>query len=405
MEQKSLHPARYEFYSLCLLAFSLPIIEITKNIACILLLTFFLIRTAKSKINLIENQLGNIILIFIAGSIIAAIGATINGYSAGKITDIIRYSLIGWMIIYIPLNNKKIFIISSLLILSTFIGIADGLYSITKNNQSFFELRSVGHINHSSIYILFIIGFTLPLLLARKASKKKRIFILLTNLILIYALLETNSRATFLGLIAIITSLTLASFFNHKRIAYALCIIIISIAGIFTLNPPDIINKFIGQNTYYQDKLTPREKIWNTAIYAWKKEPIFGIGYGNFKITNPDNLLLWHPNENINFHNKEKFLYSDHSHNKYLNSLAEGGTVGLASLLILLLGIFYLYVKIAKKAIQNKNTTPWLIGINTLSIISIVGLFNTTLHHEHGILAMMLICLSYKYLSEKRHTI
>jgi hypothetical protein len=40
---------KWEFYSLCLLAASLPIVEVTKNLAWFMLVIFFAIRNIKTK--------------------------------------------------------------------------------------------------------------------------------------------------------------------------------------------------------------------------------------------------------------------------------------------------------------------------------------------------------------------
>ncbi len=387
------------------MAFSLPIIENTKNIAWFLLLIFFSIRVCKQKINLLSNSLGNYILLFLVGSIVAAIGATLNGYDADKIRDIIRYSLVGWIIIYIPLSQKQILTILGLLIISTIIGTIDANISLLTGKEKHLELRSVGHINHTAIYILLTIGAAIPLLLFSKLPKILRFTLLVVSLYLIFIQIQTNSRATLLALILIVAiSIAYLLFFN-KKLGIISLVISTFIVGYIAINPPPIIHKIKTAPTVFTgDQLTPREKLWNTAFYAWKKEPFFGIGYGNYRIISASQLRQWYPNEEIDFNNKAEFHYLSHSHNRFINTLVEGGIVGFAGLIIFLFGILAILLKYRRRlAINSNDTAFWFVGFNTLLTITIIGFVNTTIHHEHGILTMMLLGLVFNHINNKEN--
>lgn len=403
MKDNPKHLIKLEFYSLCLLAFSLPILETAKHIFCITYLLLFTIRTFNHKKTFNPSPLGKYILIFIAGNIIASIGASLKGYDVEKLHDIIRYSLIGWMVLHTPLSRKQTYIILAIFILSTSIGIGDAYHSLSKGTENFFELRSVGHINHTAIYILLTLGISLPFLLKRQSRKIMTVIFIIINLSLIYVLLQTNSRATAIGLGFILMILIIVSFIEYKKAAYILCLLVCASIAYGSFGPSTkLVEKFNWYSTNFKNKLTPREKIWNTSFYAWKKEPIFGVGFGNYKVITKEKMQQWYKNTGIDVSDKKRFLYFSHTHNKYLNALTEGGVIGLASLLLLFSGILYYFLKQAKPSLHNKESIIFLlIGINTLSTISIVGLFNTTLHHEHGLLAMMLIGLSGQYLTSR----
>ena len=64
------------------------------------------------------------------------------------------------------------------------------------------------------------------------------------------------------------------------------------------------------------------------------------------------------------------------------------------------MGTANLLRKNLKYALNQSNPEAmvfWLAGVNTLITVIVVGIFNTTLHHEHGLLAMILIALSCSY--------
>lgn len=388
-----------EFFCICLIAFSLPLFESPKHVLCLLYLIFFIYRTFKYSNTVKHFSLGNYILIFIAGSIITSAGAFFNGYNIEKLHDIIRYSLVGWMVLHTPLSTKQLFIVCLTLITSTLLASIEGYYLFESNAKKTLELRSVGHVNHSSIYILLTFGITLPLLIKNLKSKKIWIAAILTNLVIAYFLFKTHSRATFIALAVIMLMFMFINFFLHKKSFYIILSACIFFAGLIIYNPPNVVKKFISHHNYYKGQNTPREKLWNTAFHAWKKEPVFGVGFGNYKIITPKKMQKWYEHTNIDTNNKEHFMYSPHSHNRFIGTLAEGGIIGFISLLILLGAITYSLLKTIKRSFKNtEDMFYWLIGANTLITVSLVGLFNTTLHHEHGLLAMLLFGICFNYL-------
>jgi len=398
MKTKTERIIQLEFYSLCLLAISLPIFEASKNIACLLYLIFFIYRSTTLKNTYHISAEGKYILIYMVGSSIAAIGAIAKGYDSGKVSDIIRYSLIGLMILHTPLNKSKINIILGLLFLSSLIGVIHAYFLLSSNTTPSFKLHSVGHINHSSIYLLLTIGAILPFLLNKNISKKLTAAVIILALIYIFALFKTNSRATFIGLVITVGIFLILAFLKLRKTGYILMAILASTSLYLYSEPPKVFNKFVTAYNAYDTKLSPREKIWTVAFMAWKKEPFFGVGYGNYKIITAKKMTEWYKGNKTNFSDKNSYLYSSHAHNRYLNSLVEGGIIGGVSVLILLFGLAYRFSKYTHLIQHNNLVTYWAIGANTLIITSIVGLFNTTLHHEHGLLSMILIGLSFKYL-------
>jgi O-antigen ligase len=336
-----------EFYALCALGFSLPLFEGLKHIFCLIFLGFFTYRTLKYRRDFSTPPIGKYFLIFISASIISSIGAAYNGYNVEKLHDIIRFSLIGWMILHTPLSKKKSYLICAILTASTLIACSESYYFLKTGQEKYFELRSVGHTNHSSIFILLTIGLTLPALLTNKASKLIWTLLLTTNLLIIHFLFTTNSRATFIGLAIIFTLFIITTMIRHKTlIPITLTICALLIAGI-TIKPPNTINKFIKVNKYYSGKLTPREKSWNTSYYAWKKEMLFGVGYGNYRAITEEKMAYWYQDTNIDFTDKKRFIYLSHAHNRYINTLSEGGAIGILGLLTLLGGIiFHLIINI-----------------------------------------------------------
>ena len=74
------------------------------------------------------------------------------------------------------------------------------------NGGSCIELNSVGHVNHTAIYLLIVYIISLSLLIFnfKNTNNFQRTVLITTSLILIYVVVDTHSRAAS-GLLAIIT--------------------------------------------------------------------------------------------------------------------------------------------------------------------------------------------------------
>jgi O-antigen ligase len=399
MKEESNTSVKWEFYSLCLLAGSLPIIEVTKNLGWLMLVIFFTVRNIKTKQNLLVDFLGNIILGFMLLSTVAAVGASFNGYDSGKISDIIRYGLVGWMLLYIPLSKQQIYTILALLFVATSIGVIVAYLETAHWQGGAFELRSVGHINHTAIFIALTLGAVVPLLLSRTSTLQARLMLMPMAIILTAGLFFTDSRAGVVALAIIVAIALLHSLMFHLKTGVAVLLLAIVASGYMVTAPPKVVKELVDRPMLYMgNTAAPREKLWNTAVYGLKKEPVFGVGFGNYSIIDPEQLSLWYPGED--FTDNRQFYYSSHAHNRFLNSAVEGGVFGFAGLMLLLAGLAICLWR-NRQFMLHKSTSAvfWVIPATSLAIVTVIGLVNTTIHHEHGLLTMMLFGLSFNYLN------
>jgi O-antigen ligase len=83
---------------------------------------------------------------------------------------------------------------------------------------------------------------------------------------------------------------------------------------------------------------------------------------------------------------------ASHGHSLYVNTLAERGAVGLATLL----AVLALWAWDLARSVPRTNDLPirwayWGGALGAWLIAAIVGLVNTTLHHEHALISMLLL--------------
>jgi O-antigen ligase len=127
------------------------------------------------------------------------------------------------------------------------------------------------------------------------------------------------------------------------------------------------------------------------GLAAWREFPIFGVGMDNFDRIDHNRLEGWSRDRHDTF-DRQSFLPSSHAHNLFVNALAERGLFGLGALITVLAAWAITLVRRAPRA----NAPPilwayWGGAAGAWIITVVVGVLNTTLHHEHALLAMLLL--------------
>ena len=86
------------------------------------------------------------------------------------------------------------------------------------------------------------------------------------------------------------------------------------------------------------------------------------------------------------------YTLTSHGHSLYLNTLAERGAVGLAALLAVLAAWLCALLRNVPAAISAPiEWRAWGGAASAWMVAAIVGAVNTTLHHEHALVSMMLL--------------
>lgn len=201
-----------------------------------------------------------------------------------------------------------------------------------------------------STYIFFIVYQTI------KAEKKGKIIHILALILCFAVILATGSKkAIIMSAIALIPFLFKDAHIVPKRVLYFVIIAIISITACFTI--PGLYDNvgrrflslfgelgIINFQTDYSSEL--RMEYMEAAIELWKKNPITGGGYNNFRLNSG---------------------YNTYSHNNYTELLTTVGLIGT---------IFYYgyYLFLLKKNIPTKNMKSIMYVLFIIAtIISDVG--------------------------------
>lgn len=233
------------------------------------------------------------------------------------------------------------------------------LYSIMQffdicKSLSVFKV-SANFSNPAGLAVSLLIGFSIGLYFCNKKEFKSVYkIILIVEILMVFSIVVSFSRAAILGLIVLFcVSLLKKSKKNKGFIRFLLSIcVVFSIGGLYCLK---------------MDSAKGRILIWKCSLNMIKDKPLFGFGYNGFK----KNYMSYQ----ADFFNKnpenEFVKVADNTldpFNEYIGILVNYGIVGFV--IFLLCFIFLLRSYFRKKSRESEVAMLSLVGISTFSFFS-----------------------------------
>ena len=360
-----------------------PLLEAPKNIGMGLTLLVFIAWTIKTKSYRFKGWDIFFLLFLIAPFIGVPFASEPTKF--GTAGDLLRYTLFGWIVFRAGFSETQRLGVVFWATLGTVVGLIYGAWvHYVQDVGKYWTLNSVGHVNHAAIYNAIISGVALTTLLTywRTFTRANRLIWLAMLLMCLVFVVIGESRATFGAVFFMM--LVLGVVFARKNIKVLAGIVgaIVLLLAISITAEVRVVSKQVMTESS-NDVLTARGAIWEAGIKSVKQHVLFGVGKENFNtipITGDTSA--------------DEPRYSSHAHNIYINTLAEVGIWGLGWLLALFggVGISLLHYLPGKNS-SEAHWAAWGYGASALGITMIVGLVNTTFHHEHGNLAMLCFAL------------
>ncbi len=375
---------------LLLLMFFLPSFEALKNISALFfVLTWVYIAKKNDDWGGKWQTIDTIFLFWVSADIIISINAVLTHQLPGNdFRDVLRFVLIGWALSRTNFSDKKLI---NLVLVTLVAVVLSLLYSYYSGDGVLKELYSVGHINHTAIYLVIAYCISLALLLFNFSNLKNyhKIILVLTTIVFFITTIDTGSRAAF-GILCVITLINFSYLMIRvKRLSIIIgFLVLLTFIGIsFNQNPPVALKRIMAQDHIIDDHI--REKIREFSYYAVKTNPILGVGLGNFNKLDIDDIkktILKEKGVVV----KNLYLPSAHAHNVYYNYLVSGGL-----LLFSIFTWFWLYVIWIILKLILKRENDWIVfgSVGVVLVNLGIGVVNTTLHHEHAILSMFMLGL------------
>ncbi len=274
-------------------------------------------------------------------------------------------------------------------------------YGVWRGGQ-FPSLHSVGHINQVAMYLgLMLVAASSALMLAD--TMQERITLTVASVLLAFLVVSTGSRNALFGVaLALALALILmpasvyAAGMRHRALVAGLVLLLVFIAAA-VYRPPALV-KQINQTASNQSIVdNARQSLWRSSYLVAKQAPLFGYGVGFFgeghTPTRVEELVVesGHPFE------RNRYVWTNHAHNLVMNWLVERGWIATA---VLLTWIFYVFVLLASAMIRRGGVVrngplSDYAGLMVLSATVFFGLGNTSWHHEHGLLAGLIIGVAW----------
>jgi O-antigen ligase len=393
---------------LSLMIVSLPSVEGPKNIFLVFyLITRILIELLGFNMKKFQwSGWDNVFLIIVVTALLSTLFAGMPHLEEWKGYKVLLTAILtGWFLSRAHYTEKNYHNLFKLIIISALPPLLWGLYQyfITHSKETL-ELHSVGHVNHSAIYLVMIFGASLGWFLSRlninkDTLQKKFQTILLGMLSLLFfiSLIIGQSRGAF-GIGAILGLSLMILLGKNKKIRWIGILSIIGILLLTILLKTSIIQKHIADSAD-NNVLAYRDRVWNVSLEAARFHPILGIGMSNWHFITLDQLKKSVESRTETF-NPDKYFFPGHSHNLYLTALVERGIVGFIVTFIFMLAWIASLIKTFRRAKRSgEETFLWAGSFSAWVATFGIGLVNTTFHHEHAILACLFLGLYVSYKS------
>lgn len=389
-----------EIILLSLMIISLPSLEAPKNIFLVFYVIVALIRQLSNPQRPGWSGWDSIFLLILGTAFLSTVFAGMPHNEEWKgFKVLVTMISTGWLVSRSQYSKNELALLFKVTVIGATPPLAWGLWELyVTHAKTALQIHSVGHVNHSAIYLVMIFGTALGWLLSLDSDSNilKRALLATLSIVFFISLIIGQSRGAFgVGaLAAILISIFLGKTWKIKCLGVATTLTIIAASVIFNAG---IVQKQIA-NEKNNDILSSRDKVWNVSLEAARFHPLLGLGMSNWHFITLDQLKASVEKRNESFDPNNYYLSVGHSHNLYLTALVDRGIVGLSVTLIFMFAwLRHLVTNFKLTKLSNQGAYLWAGSLSAWLATFGIGFVNTTFHHEHGILACLLLGLYLNY--------
>jgi len=391
-----------EFALLIGIAIFLPLREAPKNLLWLAyVVAWFVGRLRRRDFGGRPDALEVLLLGVLISGVLSAAFSGIRRGDANEwhaISDILRYGSLFVLVRRAGYSKPQLVQLFMVLVASCALAEIEALWNWkVVGKRKALELFSVGHVNHSAIYLCICLGLAAGLLAGMWASLvvRERAWIASATLFMLIGLFLGGSRAAgAIGVLLILAAAVVATrSMRIRKAAWAGALAAIALAAL--VGGTSALQRQIewGAQNY---TLAQRDLIWNRGLVAWRESPIFGVGMENYGHFDEAQLERW-VRQQGRAYVKAEYAAAPHAHSLYINTLVERGVAGLAALLTFLgLAGWRLWKERPEFMAGGPAVTLWFGGAAAWVVTVLIGFANTTLHHEHAMLAMLALAAAIR---------
>lgn len=379
------------------LALFLPLLEAPKGLAWLGYVAAWLANRARARdFGGPWDLWDTLIAAWIASGFLVAAFAGIQGEEWRSTVDIVRYGSILWLVKRARYSDREIRWVLGALVASLVIGLAIGFFRLWTGigKSGTLQLKSVGHVNHTAIYIAILLGVCAAWLFARWQAWRwgTRAVALAVNALVLVSLMVTASRGA-IGVGLVLLLVLAAAWWPRWRGALVWTMVAVAlVVGSLIIGKAEVFVKH-ETNVAQENVLSNRATVWQSGAAALERYPWFGVGLGNYQFITAERIKAWHIEAGRAF---DPAQYSNwgHGHSIYINTLVERGVLGFAALAAVALA--WLAWLVRYRPGVGSEDLEWILWGGAFSAWFVtfgVGTVNTTLHDEHAILSVLLLGL------------
>ena len=324
-----------------------------------------------------------LIAAWIASGFVVAAFAGLHGSEWRAALDIVRYGSVLWIVKRSRLAEREVELVLTALVAATVIGLAMAYAQPPRARRARLELNSVGHVNHTAVYLAIMLGVCASWLF----TGRHRVVLGAIALLVLVSVFVAASRAG-VG-VALLTLVVLSIFWwprSRVPAIIAVAVLVITAALFYS----------VAQRCSSGTRRTSRPARRSPSATGRGSSPsIPGESI-------PFSASAWTISRWSRAQTGDPYAaLFPHAHNLYLNTLAERGIVGAAPVLIVMVAWPLALLRRRPRVADGKlDWTVWGAALGAWLVTAVVGLVNTTLHHEHGLLAVLLLGL---WLARRAH--
>ncbi len=385
------------FYYLCGFSFFLPLSKAIGNIFFALAILGMIHRLFRKNddVKLIFQEYKKIftaIFLLLVVVFISALTSADILYGIKKFLEkYILHVAAMFPVIFIFYNKKKILTLAKFLLfgvfLSNFLVIAQGILNFEE------EWRFGGTLTvmaQGSLLAVSLPVYTALIMYVK--DTRWRIFLLVAIAVGFLALLFNGTRGVWLSTLILIPAVVLI-YARNKLKSFAVLLSILIIAGGIFIATPNLSARFSTITDMQMQSNSERLLMWESALKMFEDNPIFGIGYGQYKFE--------YQNKYISPAAKER--YQEHAHNNLIQMLAECGIFG-ATAFVFLWGYFSYF---SLNCWLKEKNIAWLIFFCVIWGTMLHGL--TEFNFETSVTSKIFwytlgLCLTYNFSAQKFHS-
>ena len=308
-------------------------------------------------------------------------------------------------------QEKSVTWLTIILAAGGLVACADSFISWKQTENYFMELRGVGHVNQSALYLTLVAISAIALTWSKKSGTAITGWAaLIVSLIFLIPTQSLNAYATLMGVMVFWACMLMIER-RYETILRVLVCIAVVVPGYMLIIPDsdqrwDALKAEITSRTGIRENgasnwSSHRLHLLRTALEIYDRHRWFGVGPDQFwEATTEERIRAELERENRNYDlEKQNFYHTTHGHNVWINVLVERGVSGVVLVALFFALSGYRICRSAVRVLYRKSGDSRLAQLMFLSgatwiMLFVGGLANTTLHLEHGLVGVMLLVWS-----------